>query len=106
MAGPRIVITGNDHLDTADEWVASNQWVSVNSSNAEAIRYDASRRELFVRFKGGRAWRYDNLPPSLAASMYNSDSIGKFVWHIRKMGHKGIEVTGFADTFQPNEGMG
>lgn len=54
------------------------QWQSVDSSNIEAVAYDAEEKQIFVRFKDGAEWVYDNCEQKLFDSFLNAPSIGKF----------------------------
>lgn len=43
------------------------EFKQIISSNLEAAKYDASTKELIVRFKGGRAYKYFDVSPELYA---------------------------------------
>ena len=92
MAGPKISKQQFDADVTADEWAEIKRWVNVVSSNVRAIQYDQEQRILWVEFDDSSIYYYDQVGPDLAKQMFNCDSHGKFVWHLRKMGHKGIKV--------------
>jgi hypothetical protein len=51
---------------------------AVDSSNIEAIGYNAESRELHVQFKGGSVYIHEEFPPSLAAEFKASPSKGSF----------------------------
>lgn len=76
------------------EWVDSGARVRVRSSNVLAIRYDKPNQILYVEFKkhlkgknkntdgvAGKLYRYFGVHPLTAKSMYQSASMGKFVWY-------------------------
>ena len=74
--------------DTPKDWVDTGAQVYVHSSNVAAIRYDKSNRVLYVQFRvkgniepSGALYRYYDVHPATARSMYQTASMGKFVWH-------------------------
>ena len=59
-------------------------WISVDSSNLEAVKYDPEKEQLAIRFKGGRTYLYGGVPPSVFLDLLDAPSKGKYVWkHIR-----------------------
>jgi hypothetical protein len=76
----RVVQTGN-HTHSAYHWLESREWAEVNSSNVAAIRWDGSR--LVVRFNNNRVYAY-SVTRDIAARMFNTTSMGKFVWFLRR----------------------
>jgi len=51
-------------------------WISVESSNVDAIRYDAHNHQLQIRFKSGHAYEYDYVLPGTVGQLIGADSIG------------------------------
>jgi hypothetical protein len=68
----------------ASAWIRTGKWVNVRSSNVKSIQYDFVTKTLHVEFKdkagGGRVYAYWNVPQFTAKAMFNSPSMGKFVW--------------------------
>lgn len=59
-------------------------WVSVESSVFEAVAYRDGERQLYLKFHGGRAWRYFDFPAHQFDEFLGSDSSGRyFTKHIR-----------------------
>jgi KTSC domain len=52
----------------------------VQSSNVEAIGYDESASELFVRFKGGNTYAFSGVPAYKYQQALAASSVGKFVY--------------------------
>ena len=52
---------------------------TVQSSNVEAVGYDAATRTLRVRFKGGKAYDYAAVPAEIYAALTGAASIGSFL---------------------------
>lgn len=50
-----------------------------NSSSIAEIGYNAERSALYVRFNGGKLYRYDDVPPIMFDELKAADSVGKFV---------------------------
>lgn len=55
------------------------EWSSVESTNIDAVRYDTSQEQLFVRFKNGKTYSYDNVPPDEAEALYHASSPGAYL---------------------------
>lgn len=94
MPGPRVN-QYTDETNTAERWAASDQWVGVDSSNVAKIRYDAAARVLWVQFLDGSTYYYNGVTETIAISMYNSGSHGKFVWWLRRNGYPGEKAAPF-----------
>ena len=58
----------------------SLDWVPVSSSNLEAVAYAADFRRLFVRFKGGDRYAYDDVPGSVWEAFLAAPSKGQFLY--------------------------
>jgi hypothetical protein len=56
-----------------------SEWVFVDSSNIEAIRYLDQSQELEVRFLSGAVYTYHNVPQEIYEEMLNSDSKGSYL---------------------------
>lgn len=54
------------------------QWQQVDSSNIAAVAYDADEKRIFVQFKDGAEWAYDNCSQGLYDTFTKAPSIGKF----------------------------
>lgn len=52
---------------------------SVESSNIAAIGYEADTETLYVRFKGGHAWAYADVPPAKYTAFMEFPSKGSFL---------------------------
>jgi hypothetical protein len=59
--------------------VIPEQWSTVNSSNLDAIKYDAAASELHVRFKNGGTYVYEDVEPEEAESLYHASSPGSYL---------------------------
>lgn len=79
MARQPIKVDRRHQLD-ADDWASLGRWVNVKSSNVGAIKYDWDLRRLYVQFKNGSVYSYEGVHPVTARNMFNSASMGKFVW--------------------------
>lgn len=51
----------------------------VDSSNIEAIGYDAEARELWVRFTSGSTYVYSDVPPATYDDIMRADSKGSYL---------------------------
>ncbi len=56
----------------------------VESSNVEAIGYDATAKIARVRFKGGATYRYEGVEPELFEIVRSAPSIGKAIGQLKK----------------------
>ncbi len=64
----------------------------IVSSNLEAASYDAAKRELIVRFKNGRAYKYSDVSSELFADLLAAESAGGFfAMQIRHLSNEKIE---------------
>lgn len=52
--------------------------IPVDSSNIESVGYDASGRELYVRFLAGRTYVYSDVPAELYEELLRAPSKGSF----------------------------
>lgn len=76
------------NASTPKDWVESGARVRVHSSNVAAIRYDRPNQILYVQFRvkgvitpDGALYRYFDVHPMTARAMFNTSSMGKFVWY-------------------------
>ena len=60
--------------------------IEVESSNVQAIGYDAHTKCLFVQFKKSGLYQYENVPEAVYHSFLAAPSKGQFVWQ-RLRGH-------------------
>jgi len=58
-----------------------NDWVSVESSNLDQIRYNHPDAQLEVRFKNGSVYRYGSVPMNVYASLLQAPSKGSYLHH-------------------------
>lgn len=60
------------------------KWVTVKSSNIDAVAYLESNRELHIKFKSGTHYRYFDVTPGVFLNIVSGDlaafdgSVGKF----------------------------
>lgn len=59
--------------------MANTPMITVDSSSIEAVGYDESRRELHVRFDGGRAYAYLDVPENVFHELMRAESKGRYV---------------------------
>jgi len=55
------------------------EWIYVDSSNIEAIRYDADNQELYVQFLSGGTYSYHNVPEEIFTQLSEAPSKGSFL---------------------------
>lgn len=55
------------------------------SSNVEAIQYDITTSQLYVRYQGGRWYRYDGVTKTEAQQFWAGYSKGTMVWDILRV---------------------
>lgn len=55
------------------------EMLPTNSSNVDAIGYDADTNELHVKFRSGGHYIYSAVPPEIFDEAKSSDSIGRFM---------------------------
>ncbi len=58
--------------------------LTPESSNVEAIGYDETLEEVWVRFDGGRTYAYENVPPTVWSDFESAASKGTFVNQVLK----------------------
>ena len=81
MWAPRIV---PGTAENPDVWAESGDWAEVYSSNVARIAYHWARTSLLVWFRSGRLYVYYGVSPEAAKEMFNSSSMGKYVWKLRR----------------------
>jgi len=54
------------------------QMTLVSSSNLEAVAYDKDNEQLYIKFKSGSVYKYDQVSEDLFNSLLNAESVGKF----------------------------
>jgi KTSC domain len=59
------------------------QWVRLDSSAIEAVRYDEKRRTLDVQFREGHLYRYLHVPEFVYQALLNAESAGA-LWNAVK----------------------
>ena len=52
-------------------------WASVDSSNVDALKYDAQGGNLHVRFKNGAEYIYEGVDPESVEALYHASSVGR-----------------------------
>lgn len=63
-------------------------WQPVDSSNIEAVQYDADTGTLGVRFRNGGVYSYRGVPAEVAVGLVQSDSPGKYFHQIIKYSYE------------------
>jgi len=53
-------------------------WIPVDSSMMDSIRYDEDSMTLEIEFKGGRVYQYFDVPIQIFEGLRGADSHGKF----------------------------
>lgn len=56
----------------------SDEWISVRSSNIEAVRYEGATSILLVRFRGGAVDRYEGVPSTIVSGLLGAWSVGRY----------------------------
>lgn len=51
-------------------------WNPVKSSNIQALAYDLISKKMYVRFKSGAEYSYENVPADTFESIANARSVG------------------------------
>jgi hypothetical protein len=54
------------------------EFTKVDSSQLEAVAYDAENKVLQVEFKGGSIYEYENVESSIHEELMKAESIGRF----------------------------
>jgi hypothetical protein len=68
-------------------------YVSVSSSNIEAVAYEEDTRILGLRFKGGGEYHYFSVPESVYSGLLSASSVGQyFDRHVKKAGYRCQQV--------------
>jgi hypothetical protein len=60
--------------------------VKLGSTNVDEVWYFWQERRLFVRFRDGSLYAYDNVPLSIAVGMVEAGSAGRYVWNVLRVG--------------------
>lgn len=55
-------------------------WQTVDSSNVSAVAYDADFQRLYIQYKGGSTYVYEDIPSNVWQSLLSADSIGEFIY--------------------------
>ncbi len=58
--------------------MAEIAWKEVESSNIEAIAYDATEEELYVRFNTGSEYVYSEVPEKIYNDFMDAGSKGRY----------------------------
>lgn len=59
--------------------------LNVDSSNIKAIFFDKKKKELYVKFHGGRIYKYFKVDEVAYVDLHNAPSVGKhFAVNIKK----------------------
>lgn len=59
--------------------MARTDWTQVESSNVDAVCYDAQQSQLFVRFKTGSVYMYDKVPVDEHENLLSASSPGGYL---------------------------
>lgn len=54
-------------------------WISVNSSNLNAVSYDSISSTLYVKFNSGGTYEYYNVPENVYQNLLSASSLGGFL---------------------------
>ena len=57
----------------------SDDWVSVSSSNVDAVKYDDDTEIAYVRFKDGSVYIYKGVPKPEYENLKNASSVGSYL---------------------------
>ena len=52
---------------------------NVTSTNIVSVGYDQAKKSLFVNFKNGSEYRYDNVPDEVFEELIGAESVGAFL---------------------------
>ena len=58
---------------------APPEWTELESSNVDAVSYDADLQRMRIRFKGSREYSYYNVPLEVYLKLLISPSAGHYV---------------------------
>lgn len=75
--------------DEVDAFLHFGQWLPVNSTNVKEIRYQPDDSQLFVEFKNGNIYYYDDVSIREAEHLARSSSKGGWVWDFLRVRGKG-----------------
>lgn len=84
IAEKRKLAQAQEKADAAEAWgttrfsKTAHTIVGSKSSNIFSIGYSEEDRLLEVKFKNGRLYRYDGVPPEVHEEFVNAESFGKF----------------------------
>lgn len=65
---------------------ADLNWIPVASSNLRSVAYAADFRRLFVQFKNGGVYAYEDVPEALYMGLLSAPSKGKYLHAVIKRG--------------------
>ena len=90
------------HAAFADELLktaaaAARSMLTPESSNVRGFRYDAKAKQLFVTYKSGGTYRYDDVPASAAKALGRNRSVGKSVNRLIRAPGYAYEKVGWVD---------
>jgi hypothetical protein len=54
-------------------------WIHVQSSNLEAVRYNPEMKILGVKFRNNTEYEYKNVPEQIFDGLLNADSHGSYL---------------------------
>ena len=54
-------------------------FTTVQSGNVDAIKYDADKSKLYIRYKSGDVYSYDGVPQKIVDAAHEADSTGSYV---------------------------
>ncbi len=55
------------------------EMIAVRSSNVESIGYDDDEQTLYIRFKNGTTYRYEQVPRAAYDRLLSAESVGSMV---------------------------
>lgn len=67
---------------------ADLDWVPVSSSNLRAVAYARDFRRLFVSFKGGGLYAYEDVPEGVYQGLLAAPSKGEYLHAVIKRGSR------------------
>ena len=77
----------------------------VKSSNIKSVGYDKKYEVLEVEFKTGKIYAYHEVPPLIAATLFESESIGKYFNDFIRDKYKFIKDEWEVPDFKPLKGI-
>jgi hypothetical protein len=63
-----------------------------NSSNIAQVKYDDDRGTLYIDFRSGKTYRYDDVPYEIWNGLLEAPSVGQYFNQNIKNQYKGIPV--------------